>query len=121
MLKTVVSLTLMFRVESADKAKQELQCAEELLDQKLRVNKCERYWKVPELWTCEASMEFDVLSEAEQIAGCLLRANRLARGWCVLGPYFRPDGGLESFEGIFDRRHQAAQIESLEWAQFQVI
>jgi hypothetical protein len=121
MLKTVVGLTLMFRVGSAVKAKKELQRTEELLNQKLCVGKCERYWKIPELWTCDASMDFEALSEAEQIAGCLIRANRLAYGWYVLGPHFRPDGSLESFGGIFDRRHQAAQIQSLDWAHFQVI
>ena len=123
MLKTTVGWTLMFRVGNQAKAKKELRRAEELLGQELRLSKCEQYWKIPELWSCEANTDFEVPSEAEQIAACLLRANRLAIGWYVLGPYLRPDGTLESFSGIFDRRHQGkgAKIQSLEWAQFQAL
>jgi hypothetical protein len=119
MLKTMMDMTLMFRVAYAHKAKEELQRTEELLNQKLEVSKCERYWKIPELWTCETSIEFNASSVAEQIAGALLRANRLANGWYVMGPFFRPDGGLERFTGIFKRQEQAARIESLAWAEFQ--
>ena len=112
-------MTLMFRVAHARKAKKELERTEELLSQKLEVSKCERYWKIPELWTCDTSIEFDAPSLPEQITGLLLRANKLANGWYVLGPFCRPDGSLESFTGIFQRREQAARIQSLEWAQFQ--
>ena len=115
----MMHMTLMFRVAHERKAKKELQRTEELLDQKLEVSKCERYWKIPELWTCGASIEFDAPSVAEQITGVLVRANRLANGWYVLGPFYRTDGSLESFTGIFQRREQAARIQSLEWAQFQ--
>ena len=115
----MIHLTLMYRVAHAHKAKKELQRTEELLNQKLEVSKCERYWKIPELWTCNASIEFEAPSVAEQITGVLLRANRLANGWYVLGPFLRPDGSLESFTGIFKRDAQAARIQSLEWAQFQ--
>ena len=123
MLKTTVGWTLMFRVRNRDKAEKELRRAEELLGQELRLGKCEQYWKIPELWSCEANTDFKVASEAEQITACLLCANRLAIGWYVLGPYLRPDGTLESFNGIFDGRHQGkgAKIQSLEWAQFQVL
>ena len=120
MLKTTVGWTLMFRVGSQAKAKRELQRAEELLGQELRLSKCEQYWKIPEQWTCEAATDFEVPSEAEQITACLLRANRLAIGWYVLGPYLRPDGTLESFNGIFDGRHSGSKLSSLEWAQFQI-
>jgi len=109
----------MFRVAHAHKAKKELQRTEELLSDKLNVSKCERYWKIPELWTCEASIEFDAPSVPEQITGVLLRANLLATGWYVLGPFFRPDGSLERFTGIFKHQEQAARIQSLEWAEFQ--
>ena len=120
MLKTTVGWTLMFRVGSQDKANKELARAEELLGTPLCLGICERYWKIPELWTCDAAMSFEAPSTAEQITGCLLVANRLATGWYVLGPHLRPDGTLESFNGIFDRRHSGAKIASLEWAQFQV-
>ena len=120
MLNTTVGWTLMFRVKNRDKATRELARAEELLGQQLSVNSCERYWKIPELWTCDAATSFEAPSTAEQITGCLLLANRLATGWYVLGPQLRPDGTLESFNGIFDRRHSGAKIPSLEWAQFQV-
>jgi hypothetical protein len=119
MLKTMMHMTLMFRVAHAHKAKKELQRTEELLNQKLDVRKCEPYWKIPELWTCDVSLEFDAPSVAEQITGVLLRANRLANGWYVLGPSHRPDGSLETFTGIFKRQEQAARIQSLEWAEFQ--
>ena len=115
----MMHMTLMFRVAHARKANKELERAEELLGQKLEVSKCEGYWKIPELWTCDASIEFDAPSVPEQITGILLRANKLANGWYVLGPFYRPDGSLESFTGIFQRREQAARIQSLEWAQFQ--
>jgi hypothetical protein len=74
MLKTTVGWTLMFRVGNQAKAKKELQRAEELLGQELRLSKCEQYWKIPELWSCAADTDFEVPSEAEQIAACLLRA-----------------------------------------------
>lgn len=119
-MKTTISFTLMFRVRNAEKAKRELRRAEELLGQNLLLSKCERYWKSTELWTCATSTAFDAPSAAEQIAGCLLCAGRLGHGWSVRGPHLRPDGSLESFEGIFDRRHHAAKIDSLEWAQFLV-
>jgi hypothetical protein len=111
-------MTLMFRVAHARKANKELERTEELLSQKLEVSKCERYWKIPELWACHTSIEFDAPSVPEQITGVLLRANKLANGWYVLGPFCRPDGSLESFTGIFQRREQAARIQSLEWAEF---
>ena len=121
MLKTTVGWTLMFRVRNRDKAEKELRRAEELLGQELRLRNCEPYWKIPELWRCEADTDIEVPSEAEQITACLLRANRLAIGWYVLGPYFRLDGTIESFNGIFDRHQgKGAKIQSLEWAQFQV-
>lgn len=81
---------------------------------------CERYWKIPEHWTCDAETNFEASSTAELITQCLLRANRLATGWYVLGPHLRPDGALESFNGIFSRRQLGARLASLEWAQFQV-
>ncbi len=65
------------------------------------------------------SIEFDPPPVAERITGVLLRANRLANGWYVLGPFHRPDGSLERFTGIFKRQEQAARIQSLEWAEFQ--
>jgi hypothetical protein len=120
MLKTTVGWTLMFRVRSHDKAKVQLRRAEELLGVELDLGTCERYWKIPELWTCSAATPFEAPSTAEQLTGCLLLANRLATGWYVLGPYLRPDGTLESFNGVFDRRQSCAKMQSLEWAQFQV-
>ncbi len=53
MLKTMMHMTLMFPVAHAHKAKKELHRTEELLDQKLDVSKCQPYWKIPELWTCD--------------------------------------------------------------------
>jgi len=121
MLKTTVGWTLIFRVRNQDKAKKELRRAEEFLGLELSLEKCERYWKIPELWTCGAETHFEASSPAEQITACLLHANRLATGWHVPGPHLRPDGSLESFEGIFDRRQLGARMSSLEWAQFQVL
>ena len=118
-VSTMMHMTLMFRVAHAHKAKKELQRTEELLNEKLEVGKCEQYWKIPELWTCDACIVFDAPSASEQIAGVLLRANRLANGWYVLGPFLRSDGGLETFTGIFTRRKaDVARIQSLEWANF---
>ena len=121
MLQTTVGWTLMFRVRTRDKAKKELRRAEELLGTELRVGTCERYWKIPELWTCDAATHFEALSIAEQITECLLRANRLATGWYVLGPNLGSDGTLQTFEGIFTRRQAGAKLSSLEWAQFQIL
>jgi hypothetical protein len=121
MLKTTVGWKLMFRVRNQDKAKKELRRAEELLGLELSLDACERYWKIPELWTCDAETSVEVSSAAEQVTWCLLHANRLATGWYVLGPYLRPDASLESFKGIFTRRKSGAKISSLEWAQFQIL
>ena len=121
MFETTVGWTLMFRVGSRDKANKALRRAQELLSHELRVSGCERYWKIPGLWTCNAATHFEAPSIAEQITGCLLLANRLATGWYVLGPYFRPNGSLENFGGIFDRRQSGAKMQSLEWAHFQVV
>jgi hypothetical protein len=120
MVKTTMAWTLMFRVSNRDKANKELARATSLLGRNLHLAKCERYWKISELWTCEAATLFETPSEAEQIVGYLLLANRLAIGWHVLGPNYS-DAGLESFEGIFDRRQGHAKLGSLEWAQFQMI
>ena len=121
MLQTTVGWTLMFRVRTGDKAKKELRRAEELLGTELRVGTCERYWKIPELWTCDAATHFEALSIAEQVTECLLRANRLATGWHILGPNLGSDGTLQAFVGIFKRRPLGAKLSSLEWAQFQVL
>jgi len=121
MLQTTVGWTLMSRVRDQDKAKKELRRAEELLGLELSLGACERYWKIPELWTCGAGAHFEASSTAEQVTQCLLRANLLATGWYVLGPHLRPDGSLETLEGIFDRRQRGARMSSLEWAQFQVL
>jgi hypothetical protein len=120
MLKTTMAWTLMFRVSNRDKAKKEFERTSRLLGRKLHLAKCERYWKIPELWTCDATTIFETPSEAEQIVGYLLLANRLANGWHVLGPNYSGDA-LESFQGIFDRRHGHAKLTSLEWAHFQMI
>lgn len=121
MLRTTVGWTLMFRVKNQDKAKKELRRAEELLGTPLGLGTCERYWKIPELRTCDAETQLEAPSLAEQVTRCLLLANRIAIGWHVLGPYLRPDGTLESFNGIFDGRHSGAKMASLEWAQFQIL
>jgi len=47
----MIQLTLMFRVAHVHKAKKELRRTEKLLNEKLDVSKCERYWKSPKLWT----------------------------------------------------------------------
>jgi hypothetical protein len=120
MLQTTVGWTLMFRVRTRDKARKELRRAEELLGIELSVGTCERYWKIPELWTCNAATSFEAPSIAEQITECLLRANRLATGWHILGPNLGSDGTLQTFEGIFNRRPLGAKLSSLEWAQFQI-
>ena len=121
MLQTTVGWKLMFRVRNQDKAKKELRRAEELLGLELALGTCERYWKIPELWTCDAETSVEASSTAEQVTWCLLHANRLATGWYVLGPYLRPDASLESFKGIFDRSQLGTRLSSLEWAQFQVL
>jgi hypothetical protein len=121
MLKTTVGWTLNFRVKNQDKAKKELGRAEELLGTPLRLGICERYWKIPEQWTCNAETKFDAPSLAEQITQCLLLANRLAIGWHVLGPYLQADGTVQSFSGIFDGHRPGAKLASLEWAQFELV
>jgi hypothetical protein len=121
MLQTTVGWTLNFRVRNLAKARIELRRAEGLLGLELSLGACERYWKIPEQWTCSAETHFEASSTAEQITQCLLRANRLATGWYVLGPHLRPDGSIESFNGIFDHRQSHARLSSLEWAQFQVL
>lgn len=120
MLRTAVGWTLMFRVRNHEKATKELRRAEELLGTELCLGACERYWKIPEQWTCSAETYFEAPSMAEQITGCLLLANRLAIGWHVLGPILGSDGTLQSFAGIFARRNSGAKLSSLEWAQFQI-
>jgi hypothetical protein len=121
LMKTTVGWTLMFRVSTREGAEKALERANALLDHKLQLKKCERYWKIPELWTCDCVTVFDVPSVAEQIAGCLLLANPLAHDWQVLGPNLGPSGVLESLEGIFDHHHHRGKLQSLEWAQFQFL
>lgn len=121
MLKTTVGWTLMFRVKNQDKATKELRRAEELLGTELCLGTCERYWKIPELWTCNAEMQFEAPSLAEQVTRCLLLANRLAIGWYVLGPNLGTDGTFHSFSGIFDGHHPGTKLSNLEWAQFQLL
>ena len=70
----------MFRVRDQDKGKKELRRAEELLGLELSLGACKRYWKIPELWTCDAETHVEAPSAADQIVQCLLRANRLATG-----------------------------------------
>jgi hypothetical protein len=117
-LNTIVSWRLMYRVSSGQKALKELERTRELLGHALSADKCERYWKIPELWTCEATMRFEASSGKEQVVECLLAANRIANGWYVLGPHFGPAGSLQSFTGIFSKREQSARVQSLEWAEF---
>ena len=113
-LKTTMLWTLNFRVKSRDKAEKEFGRAEELLGRKLLNAGFERYWKIPEHWTCNASTIFEAASEAEHIAGYLMLAQCLATGWYVLGRW--PD----TFSGIFDVRHGSTGLSSLTWAQFQM-
>jgi hypothetical protein len=114
-----LALTLMFRVRSREKAERELARTAALFGEPLRLLKCERYWKIPELWVCETGMPLAAQTTAELIAECLLRVNRIANGWSILGPHLAPDGTLEGFSGIFKRTPGArAQPQSLEWAEF---
>ena len=119
-MKTVVYWTLMFRVSTREKAEKQISRAREILGGDLTLTKCERYWKIPELWRCEAETVFESSSPAEQIGGCLGLANKLANGWHVLGPHMNQDGVIEAFVGIFARREQSAAVQSLEWAEFQL-
>jgi hypothetical protein len=96
-----------------------LRAAGALLGRDLRVTTCERYWKIPELWTCSAECALTSSAATEQIAECLLLASRLANGWYVLGPHLLPDGAIEHFEGVFNRREPAVAAGRLDWAEFQ--
>ena len=121
MLKTTIGWKLMFRVSTREKADKAFARANELLDGKLTLEKSERYWKIPELWVCDCSNTFDAASVAEQIAGCLSLANRLAYSWSVNGPNLGPDGSLESLWGVFKRDPAAGKLQSLEWASFDFV
>jgi hypothetical protein len=112
--------TLMFRVATREEAERELERAQEALALALRVTGCARYWKIPELWSCDATAEIVVASVAEAVAQSLLLANKLAIGWYVLGPYLGDDGALESFEGIYSMRDKNTITPLLEWAHFEV-
>jgi hypothetical protein len=117
--RPALSLKLQFRVRTRDKAERQLALVAELLGEPLRPQVIERYWKIPEWWTCVVELRLDGRTAAELIAECLLRVNRIANGWSILGPHLAPDGTLESFSGIFKRAPgSSAQPQSLEWAEF---
>ena len=110
---------LMFRVKDRKKAENRLQHAQQLLGRELRLASCEQYWKIPELWTCDATTRLDGQTASEQVLDCLLQANRLATGWYTLGLNLTPDQRLESFSGIFSLRHGSnTRLSCLEWAAF---
>ncbi len=121
MLKTTIGWKLMFRVSTREKADKAFARANELLDGKLTLEKSERYWKIPELWVCNCSLTFEAASVAEQIAGCLSLANRLAYSWSVMGPNLGSDGALESLSGIFKLGPDKTKLQSLEWASFDFV
>lgn len=119
--KVAVRWTLMFRVATRDEAEREMTHVQNALGVPLRMMDCERYWKIPELWSCGATMEIETTSIADCVTRSLLLANRLAIGWYVLGPYVSDDGtALESFEGIYTIRGENPIMPLLEWAQFEV-
>jgi hypothetical protein len=111
---------LALRVSRRDKADKELRRAQELLQNDLQVASREPYWKIPELWMCEATTRLAVASDPDYVMQCLVLADRLATGWIVSGPSLSPDGILESFHGIFDRKRldAHARLQSLEWGEF---
>jgi hypothetical protein len=118
-LRPALALTLQFRVRSREKAGRELARVAELIGEQLQLRTSERYWKIPEWWTCVVELRLEARTASELVAECLLRANRIANGWYVLGPHLAPDGTLESFDGIFKRTPGfSAQPQSLEWAEF---
>jgi len=111
----------MFRVSTREKAEKEIERAGALLGHTLQLGKCERYWKIPELWACEVTSEFEAADEADRVFRCLLLANRLAYHWSVGGPHLRLDGTLERLDGVFSHSHAKAKLQSLEWAEFVVV
>jgi hypothetical protein len=111
----------MFRVSTREKAEREFARAEKLLGRKLDLISCERYWKDQSFWRCGAKCDLASTSVNEQIGECLLLANNLAIGWCVLGPALEPDGRLGQFSGVFDVRRDHTSLSSLTWADFAVI
>jgi len=112
---------LMFRVESEKKALHQLQRVSAALGNELNGIECKRYWKIPELWECDAQSALRPGSVTDLITASLLQANCLARGWYVLGPYFNGGGELESFSGIFNLKSGSrATATSLEWAHFEL-
>ncbi len=118
----ILRWTLMFRVPTREQAEHELGRAQEALGRSLRITNIERYWKIPELWTCGATAEIAAVSIADCVTQSLLLANKLAIGWYVLGPYVSDDGQtLESFEGIYSMLEKNPITPLLEWAQFEVM
>jgi len=118
----LIAWRLMVRVEPEALARERLQQAETVLRRELRVEKCERYDKIPELWTSNASTPMADAPVADLVTDCLLLADRLARGWHVLGPDLDETGGFVGFEGIFEHRHDHDRyVPDLEWAHFQLL
>jgi hypothetical protein len=120
--KTLLRWVLMFRVATEEEAKRELAHAQETLGIVLRVERCERYWKIPELWTCTATSEIDAVSIADRVTQTLLLANKLAIGWYVLGPYLNDDdGSLTHFEAIYSMNDKNTVTPLLEWTCVEVV
>jgi hypothetical protein len=119
-VKAAIAWTLMFRVKNRQKADREIERAEALIGVKLPVVKCEPYWKDSRLWCVETVTALGSSDPHEQIAECLLLANKLATGWHVLGPALESEGRLGQFTGIFDARRDHTQLSSLAWAEFGV-
>ena len=110
--------TLNFRVSTREKTERELARISDLMNEPLRAETCERYWKIPEWWTCQTSGLIEAAGTYEVIAACLRRANSIAEGWFVIGPHYGPGDLIQSFEGMFDAKKSKAKLQSLEWAQF---
>lgn len=120
--KTILRWVLMFRVATEEEARRELAHAQEKLGVALRVQRCERYWKIPELWTCTATSQIDAVSIADRVTQTLLLANTLAIGWYVLGPYLNDeDGSLTHFEAIYSMNDKNPVTPLLEWAMVEVV
>ncbi len=113
---------LMFRVQSERAARLQLKRAGARIGRPLEVLGCKKYWKIPELWECDARSQIGAGTTAERIVASFQDANALAQGWYILGPYLDKRGRFESLSGVFNvPTGGRALVNSLEWAEFELL
>lgn len=114
---------LMFRVESEKRARDQLKQVGKRIGGEFEDAECKQYWKMPELWECDAYTTIrPAPSVNDSIVAALSQANSLGRSWLVQGPYFDERGGFESFSGIFSVTSGSTAIQSaLQWAEVELL